>query len=134
MFAPNTKILVTDDSAAMRLMIISALKGLGFTDFEQAGNGYAGLQALKTAAASGKPVELIFSDQNMPDCTGLEFLGKVRAQPKFADIPFIVITSETAREVMMELLEAGASSVLPKPFSPESIKSKLQAVYARSRK
>jgi two-component system chemotaxis response regulator CheY len=134
MFPATTKVLVTDDSQSMRMTIINALKAIGFTNITEAENGAIGFQKLEAESGGAEPFGLVFSDQNMPDCTGLEFLRKVRAQPKYAKLPFIMITSETDKSMITDLVQAGASNYLPKPFNGDQIKAKLEATFARMNK
>jgi two-component system chemotaxis response regulator CheY len=134
MYPSSTKILVTDDSRSMRMTIVNALKAIGFTDITEAENGAIGFEKLEAASGGTEPFGLIFSDQNMPECTGIEFLRKVRAQPKYAKLPFIMITSETDKSIITDLVQSGASNYLPKPFSGDQIKAKLEATFARMNK
>ncbi len=134
MYPSSTKILVTDDSRSMRMTIVNALKVIGFTDITEAENGAIGFEKLEAASGGTEPFGLIFSDQNMPECTGIEFLRKVRAQPKYAKLPFIMITSETDKSIITDLVQSGASNYLPKPFSGDQIKAKLEATFARMNK
>ena len=133
-YGPETKILVTDDSPAMRLTIVNALTQLGFKNFTQAGNGNEAYDLLTAAVSGPDPFQLLFSDQNMPECTGMELLARVRANPTFKKLPVIMITSETAKEMIVGLVQAGASNYLPKPFSVEQLQTKLTATFERMAK
>lgn len=134
MFAPNTKILIVDDSVLMRSFLTTALKKLGFNKIVDAENGLLGFRKVEIAAKTPEPVELIFSDHNMPECTGLEFLLKLKAVPAFAKIPFVVVTSENSKDVILELLHAGAHSYITKPFTPEDLQKRMQTAYLRTKK
>ena len=91
------KVLVVDDSAVMRQIIKKNLKELGFADLVEAEDGAAGL---KKAGEGG--FDLIVSDWNMPNMTGLEFLKAVREDDAIKGTAFIMVTSEADKEKIME--------------------------------
>lgn len=112
------KILVVDDSKAMRLLVLRSLRMAGMdieTGFE-AGNGTEGTKVLST-----EKIDLVFSDWNMPEMNGLELLRWTRAEAPNRQVPFFLITTETGQGQMSEALEAGASGYLCKPFAPEDL-------------
>ncbi|MCA9179541.1 MAG: response regulator [Planctomycetales bacterium] len=117
------KILVVDDSKAMRMIVIRSLKQAGFTKHTtiEASNGREALELIQ----SEKP-DLVFSDWNMPEMKGIELLQKVRE----AEIPvrFGFITSESSPETKQQATAAGAEFVLTKPFTPESLMATLEPV------
>ncbi len=128
MFAPDIRILVADDAVSMRMTIINHLKSLGFTNFTEAPNGNAAFQMMESAP---EPFQLVLSDQNMPECTGLEFLRRVRATEKFKTTPFIMITSETEKAIVVQAVQSGANNYVSKPVTAEALKGKLEATFAR---
>ena len=75
---------------------------------------------------------LILSDQNMPECTGIEFLKKVRADAKFAKLPFVMVTSEGDRTFLLEALKAGASDIAIKPVTADLLKEKITRAMAKA--
>ena len=117
------KVLVVDDSAVMRQIIKKNLKELGFSDPAEAEDGAAGLKK-----AGEEPVDLIVSDWNMPNMTGLEFLKAVRADDKLKGIAFIMVTSETDKEKIMEAVKAGVNQYIVKPFNSMQLEEKIKAI------
>jgi two-component system, chemotaxis family, chemotaxis protein CheY len=119
------KVLVVDDSAVMRQIIKKNLKELGFTFSEllEAENGAAGLKK-----AGEESVDLIVSDWNMPNMTGLEFLKAVRADASLKGIAFIMITSEADKEKIMEAVKAGVNQYIVKPFNAIQLEEKIKAI------
>lgn len=117
------KVLVVDDSAVMRQIIKKNLKELGFTDLIEAEDGAAGLKK-----AGEEPVDLIVSDWNMPNMTGLEFLKGVRADDKLKGISFIMVTSEADKEKIMEAVQAGVNQYIVKPFNAMQLEEKIKAI------
>ncbi len=113
--------LVVDDSRAMRSIISKILARLGF-EVVQAADGVEALATLST----GAPVDVVLSDWNMPEMNGLEFVKALRADPKFARVVVVMVTTETHIEQMMIALEAGANEYIMKPFTAEVIEDKLR--------
>ena len=110
------KILVVDDSATIRRMVMMALRSLGDVDFEQAGTG---LEAIERLAVS--PVDLVVLDLNMPDVHGLEVLRFIRGHQSFRDLPVVGLTTRGDDESKAAAERAGATLYLTKPFTPESL-------------
>jgi len=117
------KVLVVDDSAVMRQIIKKNLKELGFSELSEAENGAAGLKK-----AGEEPVDLIVSDWNMPNMTGLEFLKAVRADANLKGIAFIMVTSESDKEKIMEAVKAGVNQYIVKPFNAIQLEEKIKAI------
>ena len=117
------KVLVVDDSAVMRQIIKKNLKELGFGELSEAENGAAGLKK-----AGEEPVDLIVSDWNMPNMTGLEFLKAVRADAGLKGIAFIMVTSEADKEKIMEAVKAGVNQYIVKPFNAIQLEEKIKAI------
>ena len=117
------KVLVVDDSAVMRQIIKKNLKELGFSELSEAENGAAGLKK-----AGEEPVDLIVSDWNMPNMTGLEVLKAVRADASLKGIAFIMGTSASDKEKIMEAVQAGVDQYLVKPFNAMQLEEKIKAI------
>ncbi len=114
------KALVVDDSRAMRRIIAKYLHELGFEVLE-AGSG---LEAL-TIAARTPGLSLILLDWNMPEMDGHTLLQRLRDDPDFADIPVMMVTTESEMEQVEVALNAGASEYLMKPFDRQALLEKL---------
>jgi two-component system chemotaxis response regulator CheY len=115
------KILLVDDSAAMRRILKTQLNSVGFTDITEAANGQHALDILK-----GNPsYELMLLDVNMPHMDGLTLLKILRADSRFNKIKIIMCTSEADKSKVMQALTAGANNYIVKPFTPETLMEKL---------
>jgi len=101
------KIMIVDDSMAMRRIIRKTLRQAGFESHEyvEAENGAVALQTVRTA-----PPDLILCDWNMPEMSGIEFLTALRSEG--TNIPFGFITSEGTDAMRQKALEAGANFLL----------------------
>jgi two-component system chemotaxis response regulator CheY len=116
------KALVVDDSRAMRGILVKILARLGF-EVLQAADGREALAVLDRESPS---VELVLSDWNMPEMNGLEFVKAVRADPRFAALTVVMVTTETHIEQMLVALSAGANEYIMKPFTAEMVEDKLR--------
>ena len=114
------KALVVDDSRAMRRIIARYLQDLGF-EVHEAGSG---LEAL-VSAPKIPGLQLILLDWNMPEMDGGTLLQRLRQDPDFADIPIMMVTTESEMEQVEVALEAGASEYLMKPFDRQALLEKL---------
>ena len=109
-------ILIVDDSATMRMIVIKSLRQAGFAAAEVAEAGGA-KEALQRIAAGG--IDLVLCDVNMPEISGIELVKVVRA--KFAKLPIIMVTTESSGEMRQQMLSAGANGIITKPFPPEEL-------------
>lgn len=113
------RVLIIDDSRAMRALLKAAIKPLGAESVEAA-NGQEGLDRL---AASG-PFDLILVDWNMPVMNGLEFVANAR--PKVGpDVKIVMVTTEVEMTQVAKALNAGADEYVMKPFTNEILRDKL---------
>jgi two-component system chemotaxis response regulator CheY len=110
-----------DDSRAMRMILAQILKTLGF-EVTEAANGREALERLKYAGH----VDLALVDWNMPEMSGIDFVKAVRADPKYADLRLMMVTTENEMSKIQEALEAGADEYVMKPFSRSVIREKLE--------
>ena len=127
MFPATTKILIVDDMMTMRKLIRKAVTGMGYTVMDEAEDGQVGWSRLQADPNIG----LVISDWNMPNCTGLEFLRRVRSDSRFRTLPFILLTAEAEATQVTEAVQAGVSNYIVKPFTPEGLKAKLEQTYQR---
>ncbi len=122
----NLCILLVEDSAIMRQMEVKILKELGFTNLIEAEHGDAAIAHL----TGGQDIHLIISDWNMPQKTGFELLNWLRAEEKFRHLPFIMATAESDKGVVGQVMAAGATGVVAKPFTPGELKEKIESAFA----
>jgi two-component system chemotaxis response regulator CheY len=86
---------------------------------------------IEKAESDQAPFQLIISDWNAPTLNGLALLKQVRGMDNAdAHLPFILITSESHKEQVMEAIQAGVSSFIVKPFTVQMLQQKLSAVHA----
>lgn len=121
--ASSVKVLIVDDYASMLGVLRKLLGQLGIADVEEASDGSAALQKLRTGTFG-----LVISDWNMEPMSGIQLLREMRADPALNDIPFIMVTAETRVESMAEAKAAGASGFIVKPFDASTLRSKVAGV------
>ncbi len=122
----NMKVLVVDDFATMRRIIKNILLQLGFKNIIEADDGTTAWDLLD----KGEQVDLVISDWNMPKMTGIELLKKVRADERFKDLPFLMVTAEAQKENIVEAVKYRVSQYIVKPFTPETLKEKLEKIFS----
>ena len=113
--------LVVEDSGTIRLILTAYLKKLGF-DVTVAVNGRDGLDQLHSMAKA----DVVLVDWNMPEMDGITFVRAVRAEGTYAELPLMMVTTNSERENVSEALEAGANEYLMKPFTGDMIREKLE--------
>ena len=118
----NPNLLIVDDSAIIRKMIMTALRPLNPV-FREASSG---LEALEQVML--RQYDCITLDLNMPDMHGLEFLRFVRSHQHFNDIPILVITTQKENSIRDQVLSAGADAFLIKPFQPQDILTEVKSL------
>jgi two-component system chemotaxis response regulator CheY len=122
------EILVVDDSAVMREMLIACMRPEPGLSFTQAGSGLEAIERL-----SLKPFDLVFLDLNMPDIGGIEVVEFIRGQDKLSKLPIIIVTTRGDEGSRARALEAGATSFMVKPFTPEAILAEARALLGGAR-
>jgi len=122
----NINVLVVDDFETMRRILKNILKQIGFTKIIDADDGSTALAMLKK-----DKVDLIISDWNMPKVSGLELLKAVRSDESIKDMPFLMVTAEAQKDSVVQAIQAGVSNYVVKPFTPDTIKEKLEQIFKK---
>ena len=112
-------VLVIDDSPVNRAVLTAFLKKAGILSIDHAGDGKEALAKLDSAIEAGDPHDFIFSDLWMPNMNGLEFIEKVRFDPRFIRLPIFALTADTEfkRDVRTELF----TGILLKPVTYDKL-------------
>lgn len=116
--------LVVDDMLTMRKIVAQQLKGMGATILSEANDGSTAWEKLEADPS----IKFVVSDWNMPIMKGLELLKKCRADSRFKDIAFILVTAEAEMQQVKEALVSGVDNYVVKPFTPQALQEKIQAV------
>ena len=120
------KFLVVDDSVTMRRIVLNSLKGLGYSDFMEAGDGKEAMDVLN----ANDDIEFVITDWNMPNVSGLDLVKGIRVHPKYKDVPILMVTTRGVKEDIMEALQAKVNNYVIKPFTPPILKEKIEQILA----
>lgn len=120
------KILVVDDSAAIRTAIRRILEPLGYT-VDEAEDGASALHYCREWGT----VDAILLDVDMPVMDGISFLRALRGSPALPQPPVVMCTTHASLDKISEAIEAGADEYIMKPFSAEIVGGKLAEVGLR---
>lgn len=124
MDAGNMNILVVDDSSTMRRILKMTLTRCGYTRVTEASDGVEA-----AAKCEAEVFDCILTDWNMPNMDGMQFIKRVRQLPAYASTPIIMVTTEGAKDDVIEALTNGATAYIVKPFTPETLKEKMQEIW-----
>jgi len=126
---PKMAILVVDDSVDSRLLIQRFLEQAGHRQFLMAETA---AEALRLLGADGSPptatVDLILMDLQLPGMNGIEACRRIAGDPRFRDIPVIVVTGSTETDSLADAFQAGAVDYLPKPINPVELAARVRSV------
>ena len=124
--SPSSELLLVDDSKVMREMIAACLRaepGLAFSHAE------SGLEAIERLSL--KHYDLVVLDLNMPDIGGIEVVEFMRSQDKLRDLPVLIVTTRGDEDSRARAMQAGASRVMTKPFTPDAILAEVRVLLGR---
>lgn len=121
----DMKILAVDDSPTMRRIIINSLKKAGYSDVIEATDGKDALAKMKVNS-----FDFIITDWNMPEMDGMTFVTNIRASDQFKSIPVLMVTTRSVQDDIVEAVKAGVNSYIVKPFTPDTLKEKIEQVLA----
>lgn len=120
------KILVVDDSATMRRILVNSLHRLGYTSIVEAEDGKDALERYDTS------VQIVITDWVMPNMSGPDLARALRAREDGREVPILMVTSRGTRDDIVTALEAGVSNYVVKPFTPQTLKEKIEQLSAGS--
>lgn len=112
------RILVTEDSATMRSLLVATIEALGDYEVVEAASGFEALRLLPR-----ETVDLIITDINMPDINGLELINYVRKSDTYRTTPLFIISTEGREKDVEKGLSLGANEYLVKPIDPERLQA-----------
>lgn len=116
------RVLAVDDEARILNFLVSKLKASGY-EVLTAGNGLEGLEQVKA-----QEPDLVVLDLLMPKMDGLEMLKELRT---FSAVPVIILTAKGADADRIRGLQMGADDYLPKPFNPDELVARIEAIKRR---
>lgn len=119
----SMKILAVDDSPTMRRIIINTLKRAGYEDVVEAEDGKDALAKLES-----NKIDFVITDWNMPEMDGLTLVSHLRESAEYKAMPVLMVTTRSVKDDIVEALKAGVNNYIVKPFTPETLKEKIDQV------
>ncbi|MFP4368224.1 MAG: response regulator [Candidatus Kapaibacterium sp.] len=117
------RFLVVDDSPTMRRIVINALKSFGHTEVVEAGDGQEAIDKLAV-----EPVDFVITDWNMPNMSGLDLTKSIRSNDNLKHLPILMVTTRGLKQDIIEALKAKVNNYVVKPFTPQVLKEKIEAI------
>ena len=121
------RFLVVDDFSTMRRIVRNLLKEIGFTEVDEAEDGVAALQKLRSST-----FDFVVSDINMPNMTGFELLAEIKKDEKLKHLPVLMVTAEARKEDIVLAAQQGAAGYIVKPFTKATLEDKLTLVLKKA--
>jgi len=121
-------VLVVEDHSTTVRILRNLLKQLGFENVDDANDGLAALEMMRR-----RNYGLVISDWNMEPMTGYDLLKNVRKDPALCDTPFIMVTAECKTDNVVAARKARVSNYILKPFTAQTLKSKIDEVFTSGR-
>lgn len=121
----DLKIMAVDDSPTMRRIIVNTLKRAGYDHVVEASDGKDAMAKLKV-----DEVNFVITDWNMPEMDGLTFVTTLRSMDEYKNLPVLMVTTRSVKEDIVEALKAGVNNYIVKPFTPDTLKQKIEQILA----
>lgn len=121
------RFLIVDDFSTMRRIVRNLLKESGYTDADEAEDGVAALQKLR----SGVHFDFVVSDINMPNMTGFQLLTEVKKDEKLKHLPVLMVTAEARKEDIVLAAQLGAAGYIVKPFTKAVLEDKVNHILTK---
>ncbi len=119
-------ILVVDDIENMRKLIASMLFKLKFTKIMMAENGRDAWTKIQN-----HQIDLVISDWNMPNMSGLDLLKAIRSDPNMSKLPVLMVTAEAVKGNIVEAAKFKVNGYIVKPFSPATLEAKINDILSK---
>ena len=126
------RVLIVDDEPSIREQIKLMLTSQGFRHIDEADDGHTAIVKIKSKnIAYGKtvPYDLVLIDLNMPTISGLDVIKLMKKDMKYAKMPFIMITSDTSKESLLEAMNAGVHDYMTKPLDEVNLMTRISKLF-----
>jgi CheY-like chemotaxis protein len=129
MSSERARVLMVDADAVSRRMVERAIEGMPGWSVETAKDGTSALDIL-----SGARFDVVISERNLPDMTGLLLHRRLMQETRLRSVPFIFLSIDDKIEHRVMALRAGGDDYLSKPIDPIELQARLESHVARSRR
>lgn len=129
------KILIVEDSPDNRMLIAHLLRQAGYADLVMcvsAADAYGRLQ-LDANQDAVTDIDLILMDIVMPEVDGVTACRHIKRQPRFQDVPIIMVTAQTDIDSLKRAFNAGAMDYITKPFKKPELLARIRSALALKR-
>jgi two-component system chemotaxis response regulator CheY len=128
MLDKNMRVLVVDDFSTMRRIVRNLLIDLGIRPkmIQEADDGNHAMAMLRNAR-----FDLVITDWNMPNMSGIDLLRSIREWDKTKTMPVLMVTAENNREQIIAAAQAGVNGFVVKPFSAATLEQKINRIFER---
>ncbi|NBQ88228.1 MAG: chemotaxis protein CheY [Betaproteobacteria bacterium] len=116
----DLRFLIVDDFSTMRRIIRNLLKEIGYTDADEAEDGVAALNKLRSGNFN-----FVVSDINMPNMNGFQLLQQIKADERLRSLPVLMVTAEARKEDIIQAAQGGAAGYIVKPFTKATLEEKV---------
>ena len=120
----SIKVLIVDDFAVSRKVLVITLEQLGFDNIEEVSDGNSALVRLKSGL-----FDLVIMDMDMPKMSGLELLKQIRYDPKLKQIPVLMVTENGMQENIVAAFKAGLNAYVVKPVDVKVFAEKMKNIF-----
>jgi two-component system chemotaxis response regulator CheY len=120
----SIKVLIVDDFAASRKVLVITLEQLGFDNIEEVSDGNSALVRLKSGL-----FDLVIMEMDMPKMSGLELLKQIRYDPKLKQIPVLMVTENGMQENIVAAFKAGLNAYVVKPVDVKVFAEKIENIF-----
>ena len=120
----SIKVLIVDDFAASRKVLVITLEQLGFDNIEEVSDGNSALVRLKSGL-----FDLVITDMEMPKMSGLELLQQIRYDPNLKQIPVLIVTENGMQEDIVAAFKAGLNAYVVKPVDVKVFAEKMKNIF-----
>ncbi len=120
------KILVIDDSNALRFMMLKLLRDLGYRDITAIGSAEEAVPLVHNEA-----FDLVLLDWNLPKMSGIDFLKYLKSNAKTDKIAVVMVTTVQERCHILQAIKVGLQGYLIKPLSKELLSAKLKEIESK---
>ena len=117
------KVLVVEDDSSVRTFLNRVMVKYFSAEVIEAENGKIGLEKLES-----EEIDFVFLDIAMPVMNGHEFLKEIRKISKFKDLPVIIISANSERELVGDLITLGITDYLVKPIEYRTVKARIENI------
>ena len=120
----SIKVLIVDDFAVSRKVLVITLEQLGFDNIEEVSDGNSALVRPKSGL-----FDLVIMDMDMPKMSGLELLQQIRYDPNLKQIPVLMVTENGMQENIVAAFKAGLNAYVVKPVDVKVFAEKMKNIF-----